>query len=92
MIQVYAYESQLANPNIWKLTQYQIRALSEGGKASFYTGRIAESVARCVREHGGVMTEDDLAAHVRKGSDPQTHVEPVSSVLLLYRDWLKDGP
>ena len=45
---------------------------------TFYTGKIAESVARCVREHGGVMTEEDLASHVSKGSAPQTHVEPIS--------------
>ena len=78
----------MTNPNLART----FRALSEGGKAAFYRGRIAESVARCVREHGGVMTEDDLAAHVRKGSDPQTHVEPVCSVLFLYGDWLKGGP
>ena len=35
----------MTNPNLART----LRALSEGGKAAFYTGRIAESVARCER-------------------------------------------
>ena len=49
----------MTNPNLAKT----FRALSEGGKAAFYTGRIAESVVRCVRDHGGVMTEEDMGSN-----------------------------
>ena len=49
----------MTNPNLAKT----FRALSEGGKAAFYTGRIAESVVKCVRDHGGGMTEEDLGSN-----------------------------
>jgi gamma-glutamyltranspeptidase/glutathione hydrolase len=40
-----------------------LRMIAEGGCEAFYTGALAESMARCVQEHGGYLTTDDLAAH-----------------------------
>jgi gamma-glutamyltranspeptidase/glutathione hydrolase len=37
-----------------------LRAVAENGPRAFYTGRIAERIARSVREAGGIMTVDDL--------------------------------
>jgi len=38
-------------------------ALAEGGAAAFYTGPIADALSRHVRDHGGTLTRDDLAAY-----------------------------
>jgi gamma-glutamyltranspeptidase/glutathione hydrolase len=46
------------------------RAVAEGGKAAFYTGEIAQAIARVVQQAGGVMTTDDLAAHESTWDDP----------------------
>ncbi len=40
-----------------------LRRIAEGGCEAFYLGALAESIARCVQEHGGYLTTDDLAAH-----------------------------
>ena len=55
------------------------RALSEGGKAAFYTGKIAESVARCVRGR------DDRKSQVRQclsfcSADSYANKDPKSAV------------
>jgi gamma-glutamyltranspeptidase / glutathione hydrolase len=39
------------------------RTLAEGGADAYYRGDIAAAIARTVQQHGGVMTEADLAAH-----------------------------
>jgi len=51
-----------------------LRAIAEGGKASFYEGEIAEKIVMVVRASGGVMALDDLAAH------RSTWEEPISAV------------
>ena len=39
------------------------RRVVEGGADAFYRGEIAEAIAKTVREHGGVLSESDLAMH-----------------------------
>ena len=40
-----------------------LRVLAESGKEPFYTGDIAEKIVAAVRDEGGVLSIDDLAAH-----------------------------
>jgi gamma-glutamyltranspeptidase/glutathione hydrolase len=40
-----------------------LAAVAENGADAFYTGEIAGSIARSVREAGGFLDEEDLAAH-----------------------------
>jgi len=40
-----------------------LRAIADGGAPAYYTGAIAKAVAATVQAAGGVLTEDDLAAH-----------------------------
>ncbi|TWW58260.1 hypothetical protein D4764_07G0009790 [Takifugu flavidus] len=37
--------------------------LGEGGKSAFYKGRVAQAIVDVIRQHGGVMTLDDLSSH-----------------------------
>jgi gamma-glutamyltranspeptidase / glutathione hydrolase len=46
------------------------RALAEGGREAFYSGPIAQSIARHAQMHGGLLTESDLAAHVSTWETP----------------------
>jgi gamma-glutamyltranspeptidase/glutathione hydrolase len=39
------------------------RALAEGGRHAFYRGELARAIAETVRERGGFLGEEDLAAH-----------------------------
>ena len=57
------------------------RIVADGGQEAFYRGEIANKIARAVRKHGGVMTEEDLAAHV------STWDEPISTTYRGYRVW-----
>jgi gamma-glutamyltranspeptidase / glutathione hydrolase len=47
-----------------------LRELAEGGKAAFYTGRIAEAIVAEVRAEGGVLGLEDLAAHASEWVEP----------------------
>lgn len=47
-----------------------LRAVAEGGKDAFYKGSIAGDIARAVRESGGVMATEDLAAHASAWPEP----------------------
>jgi len=58
-----------------------LRNVSEGGREAFYQGEIAQAIAVTVQEHGGVMTEDDLALHC------STWDEPISTVYHGVRVW-----
>ncbi|HEX2186199.1 MAG TPA: gamma-glutamyltransferase [Chloroflexota bacterium] len=40
-----------------------LRRLAEAGAADFYRGQIAHEIAADMREHGGLVSEDDLAAY-----------------------------
>jgi len=40
-----------------------LRSIAQGGADAFHTGPVADAIARAVREAGGVMTADDLAAY-----------------------------
>ncbi|MGH3148811.1 MAG: gamma-glutamyltransferase family protein, partial [Rubrobacter sp.] len=50
-----------------------ISAVAEDGADTFYRGEIAKRTARSVREAGGYLGEEDLAAH------ESTFVEPIST-------------
>jgi gamma-glutamyltranspeptidase/glutathione hydrolase len=39
------------------------RCVAEGGADAFYRDEIADSIAKTVREHGGVLSQSDLAEH-----------------------------
>jgi gamma-glutamyltranspeptidase/glutathione hydrolase len=53
---------------------WTLRIIAEGGKEAFYRGEIAGRIAQAVQAAGGVMTEEDLAAHV------STWEEPISTI------------
>ncbi|KAG7280763.1 hypothetical protein CRUP_037693 [Coryphaenoides rupestris] len=40
-----------------------LRELGEGGKQSFYQGRVAQAIVDVIHQNGGVMTLDDLSSH-----------------------------
>ncbi len=65
------------NPGLARL----LRTIAKGGKAVFYKGEIAESIARAVQEAGGVMTAQDLADH------QSTWDTPISTVYRNVRVW-----
>jgi gamma-glutamyltranspeptidase/glutathione hydrolase len=48
------------------------RQVAEGGADVFYRGPIAKAIARAVREAGGWLTEDDLAAFRPEWREPAT--------------------
>ncbi|MBM3127046.1 MAG: gamma-glutamyltransferase [Chloroflexi bacterium] len=57
------------------------RAIAEGGTDAYYRGEIARAIADVIRQSGGVMTPDDLAAH------ESTWDEPISATYRGYRVW-----
>lgn len=57
------------------------RIVAEGGKQAYYEGQIAADIAAAVRASGGVMSEEDLAAHA------STWDEPISAVYRGIRMW-----
>ncbi len=58
-----------------------LRLIGEGGKAAFYTGKVADAIVSTVQELGGVMTHDDLARH------QSTWDEPISTTYRGVRVW-----
>ncbi|MGB3681269.1 MAG: gamma-glutamyltransferase [Rubrobacteraceae bacterium] len=50
-----------------------LTAVAEDGADAFYTGEIAQKIARSVRDAGGYVTEEDLEKH------ESTWVEPIST-------------
>ena len=47
-----------------------LQAIAERGADAFYTGPVADAIVRTLTESGGVMTHDDLAAHVSTWDTP----------------------
>jgi len=47
-----------------------LRALAEGGKTAFYQGAPAEAIVAILREAGGCMALEDLAAHTSTWAEP----------------------
>ncbi len=47
-----------------------LSTLAQQGPSAFYRGAIAQEIVRTVRDAGGVMTEDDLAAYSPKWRKP----------------------
>jgi gamma-glutamyltranspeptidase/glutathione hydrolase len=47
-----------------------LKKIAEGGKNAFYQGEIAEAVVTTLRQAGGCMALDDLAAHVSTWEEP----------------------
>jgi gamma-glutamyltranspeptidase/glutathione hydrolase len=54
------------NPGLGRI----FRTVAEGGKDAYYRGEIARKIAAAVQKHGGVMTEEDLAAHASTWDAP----------------------
>ncbi len=46
------------------------KKVAEAGKQGFYQGEIAEAIANVIRQAGGCMTADDLAAHASTWEAP----------------------
>lgn len=57
---------RFANPQLAAV----LRAIAEDGPQAFYTGRVAQAMARGVQAQGGVLSEDDLARHVGDWREP----------------------
>ncbi len=57
------------------------RIVAEGGKEAFYRGEIGRKIVGAVQKYGGVMTEDDLAAHT------STWDAPISTTYRGLRVW-----
>lgn len=50
--------------SIYLFTEWFIdQELGEGGKQSFYQGRVAQAIVDVIHQNGGVMTLDDLSSH-----------------------------
>ncbi len=47
-----------------------LQSIIDGGKSTFYTGRIAESIVHAVKDAGGCLSLDDLASHTSTWVDP----------------------
>ena len=47
-----------------------LRAVAEGGRAAFYSGPLAACIAETVQAAGGVLSRQDLAAHVSNWEQP----------------------
>jgi len=61
-----------------------LERLAEGGREFFYRGELARRIAACVREAGGLLRKEDLAAH------QSTWVEPIGTSYRGY--WLWELP
>ena len=46
------------------------RAIAQGGKDAYYKGEIGRAVVKVVRENGGLLSEEDLAAHASTWEEP----------------------
>jgi gamma-glutamyltranspeptidase/glutathione hydrolase len=54
------------NPGLAKTFE----TVARGGKAAYYQGEIAEAIVAVLKETGGCMSADDLAAHVSTWEEP----------------------
>jgi gamma-glutamyltranspeptidase/glutathione hydrolase len=50
-----------------------LRRIASDGPAGFYRGTVAESIARAMKDNGGLITTDDLAAYRAKWRDPMEY-------------------
>ncbi len=57
------------------------RAVAEGGKKAFYEGEIGEAIVQVLREAGGCLSPDDLAAH------SSTWDTPINTIYRGVRVW-----
>lgn len=64
----------MINPNLANTFE----RLAKQGKDGFYRGEVAKAIVETVQEHGGVMTLEDLEAHIDCDSGPTTDVTPIS--------------
>ena len=47
-----------------------LRAIADGGAEAFYTGPIARRITSFVQDHGGWLTDEDMAAHAPRWVEP----------------------
>lgn len=57
---------RVANPDLAST----LRLIAEGGSDVFYKGEIGQRIARDMRENGGILTAEDLAAYRPKWREP----------------------
>jgi gamma-glutamyltranspeptidase/glutathione hydrolase len=65
------------NPNLART----LRTIAEKGSEAFYLGEIAEAIVSVIQNAGGVMDEEDLAAH------HSTWEDPISTTYRSYQIW-----
>ncbi len=49
-----------------------LKKIAEGGREVFYEGEIAEVIATYMKEQGGFLTKEDMAAHTSEWVEPQS--------------------
>ena len=47
-----------------------LKAIGKKGRSAFYEGRVARAIARDMKKHGGLITEEDLAKYQVKVREP----------------------
>jgi gamma-glutamyltranspeptidase/glutathione hydrolase len=57
------------SPRVGQIVQLKglartLEMIAEGGPGAFYTGSVADAIVATLKEHGGLMTHDDLKNHV----------------------------
>ncbi len=55
-----------ANPDLAR----SLEKIARGGRDAFYKGDIAAAIAKYIRDNGGFLSEEDLAAHRSEWTDP----------------------
>ena len=58
-----------------------LETIGKQGRKGFYEGRVAKTIADFVQQHGGFLSEEDLASHTSEW------VEPVGSEYRGYKVW-----
>ncbi|XP_026179477.1 glutathione hydrolase-like YwrD proenzyme isoform X2 [Mastacembelus armatus] len=63
-----------------------LKKLGEEGKPAFYQGRVAQAIVDVIKQHGGVMTLEDLSSHDSEGVrlwEPPPNSQGLAALLLL---------
>lgn len=47
-----------------------LRAIAASGADAFYTGEVARALVKAAQEHGGILTEEDLAGYATRRREP----------------------
>jgi gamma-glutamyltranspeptidase/glutathione hydrolase len=74
----FVYHKYLAGGKKWRVGEVVrhpelaklLKTLQEHGADAFYRGPVAEDLVRAVREHGGIITKEDLAGYRPSSREP----------------------